>query len=104
MSLLQRESSEGVQRALRRLGDGAYEAREEMDDGTPIAVRIEIRDGAASVDWSGTVTYQAISTQRPPLRRARCSRAAATRRGRSSARRDDGTCAGAPAREPSAIA
>lgn len=54
MSRLQREASEGVQRALRRLGDGAYEAREEMDDGTPIAVRIEIRDGAASVDWSGT--------------------------------------------------
>ena len=54
MSLLQREASEGVRRALRRLGDGAYEAREEMDDGTPIVVRIEIRDGTASVDWSGT--------------------------------------------------
>ena len=54
MSLLQREASEGVRRALRRLGDGAYEAREEMDDGTPIVVRIEIRDGTAFVDWSGT--------------------------------------------------
>ncbi len=54
MALLQSEAAEGVRRALRRLGDGVYAAREEMDDGTPIAVRIEVCDGSARVDWSGT--------------------------------------------------
>ncbi len=54
MTLLQREAAEGVRRALRRLGDGVYAARDAMDDGTPIAVRIEVHDGRARVDWSGT--------------------------------------------------
>ncbi len=54
MEQLQREAAAGVQRALQRLGAGVYSAREEMDDGTPIQVRIEVKGSTARVDWSGT--------------------------------------------------
>jgi 5-oxoprolinase (ATP-hydrolysing) len=40
--------------ALRRLGDGAYSFSDRLDDGAPIAVRIEVRDGGGVLDFAGT--------------------------------------------------
>jgi len=54
MRLLQEEAAAGVQRALLRLGDGAYRARETLDDGAVLQVQIEVEGGRACVDWAGT--------------------------------------------------
>lgn len=47
-----------AERALRTTlaarGDGRYEAIERLDDGTPIAVAVEIRAGAARIDFTGS--------------------------------------------------
>jgi 5-oxoprolinase (ATP-hydrolysing) len=40
--------------ALRRLGDGAYAFADRLDDGAPIVVRIEVRDGGGVIDFAGT--------------------------------------------------
>jgi 5-oxoprolinase (ATP-hydrolysing) len=40
--------------ALRRLGRQHYEARELLDDGTPIAVAISVEDGFARIDFTGS--------------------------------------------------
>jgi 5-oxoprolinase (ATP-hydrolysing) len=54
MGSLQRRAENGVRAALRALGDGAYEAEERLDDGTPLRVRIEVVDGTARFDFAGT--------------------------------------------------
>ena len=54
MRLLQNEAAAGVQRALLRLGDGVYAARETLDDGAVLAVQIRVAGGSAVVDWTGT--------------------------------------------------
>jgi 5-oxoprolinase (ATP-hydrolysing) len=43
-----------VREALERLGDGRYEAVERLDDGTPLAVRIDVRGGRARIDFAGS--------------------------------------------------
>jgi 5-oxoprolinase (ATP-hydrolysing) len=43
-----------MEQALRELGDGVYEATESLDDGTPLAVRVEIENGRASLDFAGS--------------------------------------------------
>ncbi len=47
-----------AERALRTTlaarGHGRYEALERLDDGTPIAVAVELRDGAARIDFTGS--------------------------------------------------
>ena len=40
--------------ALERLPDGRYAAEERLDDGTPLAVTIEVRGGLATVDFTGS--------------------------------------------------
>jgi 5-oxoprolinase (ATP-hydrolysing) len=40
--------------ALRRLPEGKHAFTDHMDDGSPIAVSIEVRDGKARVDFDGT--------------------------------------------------
>ena len=39
---------------LARLGDGEMQARETLDDGTPLAVRIAMRSGEATIDFTGS--------------------------------------------------
>lgn len=39
---------------LERLPDGPREARQELDDGTPLAVRITVRGDRAAIDFSGS--------------------------------------------------
>ncbi|MBW7906263.1 MAG: hydantoinase B/oxoprolinase family protein [Phycisphaerae bacterium] len=49
------DAAEALARAaLRGVGDGEYALADRLDDGTPIAVRIRIRDGRAEFDFSGS--------------------------------------------------
>ena len=54
MDELRESAARRMGEALRRLGDGVFAAREELDDGTPLAVRIEVESGRASVDFAGS--------------------------------------------------
>ena len=54
MTALARQSEERVARALEALGDGRFEAREELDDGSPLAVAFEIEGGRARIDFAGS--------------------------------------------------
>ena len=54
MRHIQRAAEAKMRAALRRLGDGAYAFADRLDDGAPIAVRIEVRDGGGSLDFAGT--------------------------------------------------
>jgi 5-oxoprolinase (ATP-hydrolysing) len=54
MGHIQRAAEGKMRQALRRLGDGVYEFADRLDGGEPIRVRIEVRDGAARLDFAGT--------------------------------------------------
>jgi 5-oxoprolinase (ATP-hydrolysing) len=43
-----------VAAALERLPKGRYEAEEHLDDGTPLRVRIDLVDGSARIDFTGS--------------------------------------------------
>ncbi len=43
-----------TRRALRRLGDRVFSFADQMDDGSPVAVRIVTRDGRATIDFTGS--------------------------------------------------
>jgi len=47
-------AAERVREVLRARGDGVLEAEERLDDGTPLRVRITIREGQARFDFAGT--------------------------------------------------
>jgi len=40
--------------ALRRLGDGTYQAEERLDDGAPLAVTVTVEDGRAAISFDGS--------------------------------------------------
>ncbi len=65
MQHVQDNAEEAVRRAIARLGDGAF--RQEMDDGSVIAVRIEVNRAACSaiVDFSGTSAQRADNFNAP---------------------------------------
>jgi 5-oxoprolinase (ATP-hydrolysing) len=54
MQRLSTLSSGRLQRALRDYGDGTYSATERLDDGTAISATIEVAQGRATVDFSGS--------------------------------------------------
>jgi 5-oxoprolinase (ATP-hydrolysing) len=54
MAALQQQAERAMRRALAALDDGAYTARELLDDGTPIAVRFEITGDRAAIDFAGS--------------------------------------------------
>lgn len=54
MALLKSQSEWKMREALRRFGDGRFSAVEHLDDGTAIRVAIDIRQGRATVDFTGT--------------------------------------------------
>ena len=54
MDALGAQAARCVSAALERLGAGRYEAEEHLDDGTPLRVRIDVADGAAHVDFTGS--------------------------------------------------
>ncbi|WP_437227694.1 hydantoinase B/oxoprolinase family protein [Planctomicrobium sp. SH661] len=54
MGFIQEAAEFKMQRALSSLPEGVYERTDHLDDGSPIAVRITIRDGRAELDFTGT--------------------------------------------------
>jgi 5-oxoprolinase (ATP-hydrolysing) len=54
MERVQSRAETVLRESLRSLGNGDYGATEYLDDGTPIAVRIAVEDGAAVIDFAGT--------------------------------------------------
>jgi 5-oxoprolinase (ATP-hydrolysing) len=54
MNLLAKHAASEARAVLGRLRQGRFAAREELDDGTPLAVELEIADGGARIDFAGT--------------------------------------------------
>ena len=54
MDALRQEAAAGVRHALGRLAAGVYGAREELDDGTPLEVSIEVDGDTARIDFGGS--------------------------------------------------
>ncbi len=54
MRALEELAASTMRQALRALGEGVHEAEEHLDDGTPLHVRVEVRDRRARFDFSGT--------------------------------------------------
>lgn len=53
MARLRAAAAHSMSVALEALGEGRYQAIERLDDGTPLAVSIEIANGEAVIDFSG---------------------------------------------------
>ncbi len=54
MSTLAGHVSGRLQAALDRFADGDYEAEEKLDDGSPLRVLIQLRQGTAKIDFDGS--------------------------------------------------
>ena len=54
MAHVQADAERRVRAALRGFGDGVRQFEDALDDGTPIAVRLTLRDGTMIVDFSGS--------------------------------------------------
>jgi 5-oxoprolinase (ATP-hydrolysing) len=54
MDELKRLAEKRIREALQEMEDGVYEATEQLDDGTPLAVRIELAGDHARIDFTGT--------------------------------------------------
>jgi 5-oxoprolinase (ATP-hydrolysing) len=54
MDALKRRAEAGIRDALRRIPDGAYEAVERLDDGSPLRVRITVEGDRATIDFAGS--------------------------------------------------
>ncbi len=54
MAALKALAERHIRAALARLGDGVYEASEQLDDGSPIRVRIVIAGDSATIDFAGS--------------------------------------------------
>jgi len=54
MDRLKRLAEKRIREALGAIEDGVYEATERLDDGTPIAVRIELEGDGARLDFAGS--------------------------------------------------
>ena len=54
MDLLKKHATDMITRTLQRIPSRVYRAEEFLDDGTPLKVRIEVKDGKCVIDFSGT--------------------------------------------------
>jgi 5-oxoprolinase (ATP-hydrolysing) len=54
MDALKARAEAGIREALGRIPDGAYQAEERLDDGSPLRVRIEISGERAAIDFAGS--------------------------------------------------
>jgi 5-oxoprolinase (ATP-hydrolysing) len=54
MDALKQRAEAGIRDALRRIPDGAYEAEERLDDGSPLRVRIAVEGDRATIDFAGS--------------------------------------------------
>jgi 5-oxoprolinase (ATP-hydrolysing) len=54
MDALRRRAADGVRAALATFGTRTFAAEERLDDGTPLRVRIAVREGRATIDFAGS--------------------------------------------------
>ena len=54
MEQLQEASARKVAHEIEKLPDGVHSFEDQMDDGTPVRVRVEVRGGQMEVDFTGT--------------------------------------------------
>jgi len=54
MDLLKKHAKDMITQTLQKIPSGVYIAEEFLDDGTPLKVRIEVKDGKCIIDFSGT--------------------------------------------------
>jgi len=54
MDLLKKHAKDMITQTLQKILSGVYIAEEFLDDGTPLKVRIEVKDGKCIIDFSGT--------------------------------------------------
>ncbi|MCK6438864.1 MAG: hydantoinase B/oxoprolinase family protein, partial [Planctomycetes bacterium] len=54
MAELKGHAERRIRQALGSLPDGRYQAIEHLDDGTPLAVKIDVHDDTATIDFAGT--------------------------------------------------
>ena len=54
MDLLKKHAKDMITQTLQKIPPGVYSAKEFLDDGTPLKVRIEIKDDKCIIDFSGT--------------------------------------------------
>lgn len=54
MNSLKWQSETRVREALRGLGDGTFQATEQLDDGSPLAVSLDLSDGRGTVSFEGS--------------------------------------------------
>ena len=54
MNALKQQSENRVREALRGLGDGRFRATELLDDGSPLVVSLDLKDGSGVVDFAGS--------------------------------------------------
>jgi len=54
MASLKRLAEERIREALDRMPDGSYEAREDLDDGSPLEVRVDVEGDGARIDFGGS--------------------------------------------------
>jgi 5-oxoprolinase (ATP-hydrolysing) len=66
MRHLQAAAAEKVAREIARLGDGEHTAEDELDDGTPLRVRLCVRGGRMTIDFAGTAEAQRGNSNAPP--------------------------------------
>jgi 5-oxoprolinase (ATP-hydrolysing) len=66
MKALTTQSADRVREALRRLGDGQFEAQEHLDDGSRLQVRIVLEDGEGVVDFAGSAPVHAGNLNATP--------------------------------------
>lgn len=66
MAALQALAARSLAEALIAHGDGRYQARELLDDGTPIAVSVELSGGRGRVDFTGTGATHPGNLNAPP--------------------------------------
>jgi 5-oxoprolinase (ATP-hydrolysing) len=66
MEALKRRAEERLLAALARLPRGPLQASERLDDGSPIAVRIEIGPGGARIDFAGSAGVHPGNLNAPP--------------------------------------
>ncbi|MBV8201454.1 MAG: hydantoinase B/oxoprolinase family protein [Acidobacteria bacterium] len=66
MEALKRRAEERLRAALGRLPRGPLEAVERLDDGSPLAVRIELGPGGARIDFAGSGGVHPGNLNAPP--------------------------------------
>ena len=54
LKLLKEHAAVKMRDTLRKFPDGEYAAREFLDDGSPLSVKITMKDGLCTIDFSGT--------------------------------------------------